>query len=346
MYSHSWEYPPDTALGLRDSRFSFTRLWIGAVLVIAFVDAVVLISGETSIPYNYPFYLDVTLLILAGVLLRRIHRILGNITTELKTMAQYNQTDPLAQTSVDPSGIETEFKNVLYLGFHPAILVFGALAGGVFVFAVMVALEVLSEYPYYLMNFGFGAAHGVFFGPAVAAVYVIHETGERYISDINLIDPDGVGGYRTIGNGIISLAIYGILIVTIDFVVLSSVTFTQFIRFQQAITVIYVTMITAFVVGTIYATYRIRTELLRIRDEKMRVMQHQFEEVEQTYWVKRTAKEDASQEAMNILTMYAMFHQMSQMDMWPVNLYSLTRLLISIAFSMTVLIANLYGGLL
>lgn len=340
-------YPPDVLLGLGDGRISATLVGLALVPVIAAADVLLFGFPETVIPYNYPFFGDILLLWLAVLLLERSHAVLQRVSQELVSLARNTRNDPLAlHPPIDPDGISRELSNVIYLSYHPGVLLLGGAVGGGFVFVVMWALGVISEYPYLLLDFGFGAAHGVFFGPLVGALYIFARSSRHYIVDINLLDPDGVGGYREIGNGIVTLATYGIVLITVDFVILSSVAFTRFTEFQLVVTALFLLLLGLFVAATFASTFIIRRELLQIRDHKIALMQETFNRREEQYWLKHNRGEAVLTEAVDILTIYAMFHQMSRMSMWPINVYSLTRLALSVGFSLAVLLVENTGFLL
>jgi hypothetical protein len=238
--------------------------------------------------------------------------------------------------TLDPDVSWTELDNILYISYHPGVILLGGLSGGVFVTGVMAILGVFDAYPYILMNFAFGAAHGIFIGPVLGGVYFIERIYNNYMIDITLLDPDGVGGYRQIGNGLAKLTTYGIFFVTFDFLILSSVGFTQYSRFQIVVSAIYLLQILLFVGGVTVTTLLIRRKLIDIRDEKLAAMQQLFVVAENRFWWKLNRGQDNFVEAMNILSISAIFDNMNNMNMWPMNLLSLTRLLISVGASLVV----------
>jgi len=332
-----YRYPPSHLLDVAPDRRSTTALLIAAVFAAALVDLTVFVTGPTVVPYNYPFYFDVALLCLVAVLLQLSHAVLWDMADELVTIIEYNRDDPLSLSrDLEPEAVWTELENVLFLAYHPAVVAVGGIVGGLLVTSIMYALGVFDAYPYLVMNFGFGAAHGVFFGPVAGMLYVAWRSYTAYIVDINLLDPDGVGGYRQIGNGIVKLATYGISIITVDFVILSSVGFTRYTQFQIVVSVLYFLLLSGFIVGTLGVTVLFRKRLLAIRDEKVDIMQRLFIPVENGFWRKALDGENNFSEAMHIISMFAMFHQMDKMNMWPINVYSLFRLTVSIGFSLTV----------
>jgi hypothetical protein len=277
-------------------------------------------------------------------LLRRVHGVVWNVVEELAQIADRNRDDPLSRTTaVTGDGIRRELRNVLFLGFHPAILLLGALAGGTLVFSIMWALGVFSAYPFLILNFGFGAAHGVFLGPAIASCYIAVRALREYIVDVDLMDPDGVGGYREIGDGIVTLSTNAITFVTLDFVILSSVGFTSYTDFQAVVAALFVLTLVTVIGGTVLLTSLIRKRLLEIRDRRIDRMQESFTELEHDYWRKRIDGHANLEEAVNVIAMHSMFHQVNRMNMWPINVLALAKLGLSISFSLAILVIENTG---
>jgi hypothetical protein len=340
-------YPPDVVLDFSNRPGSFS--WACGLLVLLAAGLDVLLFGfpDTSIPYNYPFFGVIVLLLLVVAFLRRTYDIAHGVVEELASIAERNRGDPLSRTAgVDPDAIRTELGNVLFLGFHPAVLLVGALAGGSLVFGIMWALGVFSAYPFLLLDFGFGAAHGVFFGPAIAMVYVSMRALREYIVDVDLMDPDGVGGYRQIGDGIVTISTTAILLLTLDFIVLSSVGFTSFTEFRAVVAGAFVLTLLVVLGGTVLVTALVRRRLMEIRDERIDHMQRFFTQWEHAYWNRQLEGEANLTAAVNLLAMYSMFHQVNRMNMWPINVVALAKLGLSVSFSIGVLVVENTGFLL
>lgn len=343
---YPYVYPPDRLFHVGGRRISTTVVALALPVVVAALDVMLFGFPETGVPYNYPLFGDVVLVWLAVLFLRLSHRVLWNIGDEFATLIRLSRGNPVSLVqSLTPEDIHSDLQNVLYLAYHPVVLVVGAVLGGTFVSAIMHWMGVFEAYPYLGMNFGFGAAHGVFFGPVVGGAYVVVRAYTTYIADINLLDPNGVGGYRQIGNGIVKLATYAIGILTLDFVILSSVTFTAFERFQVVVSALFLLVLAVVVVGTVTVTVLVRRKLLQVRSEKVSLMRETFADVEREYWRKYRAEENNLPEALNVLSMYAMFYQMSDMDMWPINLYSVVRLGTSVSFSLAVYYLDLINSI-
>lgn len=337
-----YRYPPDRFFDSVGVGRSTTVSLMGLTVLGAVLDLLLFGFPDTGIPFNYPFFGDVVLLWTVILFLRFSHGVYWEVVDELENLIRLNRDNPISLSqSLDPTDVRDDLHNVLYLCYHPYVLGSGAVLGGVLVSGIMFLMGVFEAYPYLLMNFGFGAAHGVFFGPFLAGIYIVARANSRYLVDINLLDPNGVGGYRQVGNGIVKLSTYAIVILTLDFFILSSVTFTAYDGFQIVVSALFLSVLVLVVVATVVVTILVRRKLLQLRAEKVDLMQEVFTNVEKEYWRKFRADGQNLPEALNILSMYAMFYQMSNMDMWPINLYSLIRLGLSVSFSLSVYYLNL-----
>lgn len=338
-------FPPDEPFGAVTGRLTFIWAVVAAVALAAGIDVAAFGFPETAIPYNYPFFFDAVLVVTSAVILRRTYAGLQEVKHELMQIADHRLEDVSVglSTDISPGRIEADTDRILEWAYHPVAVGAGALFGGSMVFGIMAWLSVLGDYPFWLMNFAFGAAHGLFLAPGVGGFVFVVLASRSYIVDINLLDPDGVGGYRRIGDTLVRIASYGIFLVTLDFVILSSVAFTDASRFQQVVAVLYLLQLAALVVGTAVATLAIRSTLLDIRDRKVNRMQAEFSELEREYWEKHDDDADNQSEALQLMTMTTMFNEISRMNMWPINLYSLLRLGGSVAVSVGVFLVQNLG---
>lgn len=331
-------YPPDEYLEL-PRPLSFTRVLVGVVFVVVIFEFVIVGNPPTPIPFNYPFYFGVVYLVGAVFVLKRMHSIFDSVKRELVDIAERTDTgDELLtrQSDVTSTQIRKEIECISSCAFHPMVLLAGAAFSGFFAVGVMGWIGVLDAYPYLLMDFAYGAGHGLFYGPLAGAVYLVYKLSNCYIVDIDLLDPDGVGGYRQVGDAIVSLITYGIVLVTADFVILSSVSFVGEPVFTTAVFVIYVAMLGFFAAFTVFGVTLIRRRLLDLREQKTAAMRERFIEVEDRFWEKQRAGVDPQQEADSIRTMQTLFTQLYNMNLWPLNLLSFARLALSTAASLTI----------
>lgn len=335
------DYPPDEFFdGYR--YLSFTRIFVLLAFLAMAASLVRVGNPDTGIPYNYPVYVGFVYIVAVLLILRRFHAIFDETKTELvEVFERTTEGDAVFKgDGVDNIGFERDSKvngqqmrkqinRIMDYAFHPYLIFLGGLVGGVFALGVMWVLDVYDSYPYVMLNYAYGAGHGFFYAPFVGSIVFIKRISNQYIVDIDVLDPDGVGGYRDIGDAIISLIIYGIILVTLDFVILSSVSFIGRPVFQVAVFSLYAGML-AFLLGlTVFGVYSLRKRLLTIRERKTDFMREQFETVEARYWRKLQNDEPPDPESDHIQTMQTMFDQLHSMELWPINLASFARLAFS-----------------
>lgn len=338
-------FPPDRRFDLPRG-LTVTRAFVLAVAVGAIVDVVVFGLPETPIPSNYPFYGDILLLLFAGWACRRIHTLLDGVKIELVDLVRLSHEQPLSPpfgAPPAPETVEAEIETILERGFRPAALAAGALLGGALSLGTMAVLGVLWAYPYWVMNFGFGAAHGLFIGPALASIALVYKTSTSYIVTIDVLDPDGVGGYRKIGNTLVTITVYGIAIATLDVLILSSVALLGTPTFHVVVGVLYGLVLASLVLGTLVSAWMIRRRLLSIRDHKVEDMRRRLRDVESRFWSKQAEGQPTQGEALNIVTMNSIFQQLYSMDMWPLNWWSFLKLAASVTVSLTVFLGEAAG---
>lgn len=332
------EYPPDRYFSERVG-ITFTSLFVLLAVVTTAVEYLRVGSVDTAIPFNYPLYVGFLYIVAALVITRRFHTLFDQTKREL--------VDVLERTSgrrqgfgspddVSPEDVATDVNRIMDLAFHPAVVFFGGVVGGVFTLAVMWVLNVFDSYPYVLLDYAYGAGHGFYYGPIAGAVYFVYKIPRKYIVDIDLLDPDGVGGYRKVGDAIISLIVYGIFLITLDFVILSSVSFTDRPLFQTAVFVLYGAMLLFLLALTVFGVMAIRRRLLEIREAKTDLMRERFRDIETRYWEKVDNDEPPDPESAHIETMDTMFRRLHAMELWPINLASLSRLAFSVGSSAAV----------
>lgn len=338
--SEDHEYPPD-AVFARYAGVSFTWLFVGLAIFAAIVDAIRVGNPQTGIPYNYPLFAGLVYIVAVLFVLRKYHSILDETKLELIRILDRSSAGTVLfdrESDLTTEQINREINYVMSVFFSPAAILLGGLIGGVFTLVVMWVLDVFQYYPYLLMNYAYGAGHGFFYGPIIGSVILIRRVSTRYIVDIDILAPDGIGGYGTVGDAIITLVIYAIVLTTFDFVILSSVSFVDEPLFRAAVVILYVAMILFFLLLTVYGVYKMRNSLLEVRDWKTRRLRDEFKEIENSYWEKVDAIESPEPESEHIETLERMFDRLNTMALWPINLVSLLKLAASTTASAIVVL--------
>lgn len=336
--SSSHAYPPDA---LFEGRFplSFTAT-VALLAIFASIVSILRVGfPETGIPYNYPLFAGAVYVVAVLFVLRRFHAIFDETKRNLAVVLERTKADKALfdrEDDTTPAELVAEVERIMNLAFHPFVIFVGGLVGGVFALAVMGILDVFDSYPYLFLNYAYGAGHGFFYGPLAGSLLLIHRISNRYIIDVDILAPDGVGGYREVGEAIVNLITYGIILVTLDFVILSSVSFLNRPMFQSAVFVLYGLMLGTLLVLTLYGVFSIRRRLLTIREWKIDVMREKFKTMEVNYWRKLDRYESPEPEATHIETMNTMFEQLQSMALWPINIAAAVKLIASTLGSLAI----------
>lgn len=324
----SHDYPPDEYVRSRLG-ISFTGLFAVVVIGAGIVDFAVFGYPDTGIPYNYPLPFGVLYLVVSVWALGRFHSILDGAKIEILDVLDRTGTEngPYERApDVSEEAILRGIHDTLGWAFHPAFVLGGGLIGGVFSVSVMVYLGAFQYYPYVLTSFLYGAGHGLFYAPIAGTVWILYQTPKKYVVDIDVLDPDGMGGYKRVGDGIVRLINIGIVLVTLDFVVLSSVMFVDEPVFQTAVAVLYLAMLSFLLLFTTWGVVRLRRRMIDLRQQKTTALRHEFSAVEDRYYEKLRNREDPAPESEHIETMTAMFDELHRMDLWPINLGAIARI--------------------
>jgi hypothetical protein len=333
--SRPWSFEEDGS--------SFTRIAIAVVLFVFVIEWLRIDHREPPIWLHYPLYVGTVYSIVGVVIYRKMYDLFGDVTKELVQLAERTaDRAEIFDQNRDITGedIEDGMNRLIDLAFSPWAIGGGVLVGGGFMLAVLSGFDLLEYYPYVGMVFLYGAVHGLYYAPLGAAVLMIDRIPRRYMIDVDFMDPDGVGGYRTIGDAIVSLVTWGIALVTIDFLVLSSASFVDRPLFDALAVVLYLGTFLTLLLIAVVGVYLFRRRLLELREEMTRKMREEFGTHEQRFWRKLRAGEDPEAEGENIQTMQMMFDQLHAMNMWPINLVALTKLAFSSGSSLLIFLSQ------
>lgn len=340
----SHDYPPDAYFEERVG-VQFTWLFVATVLVAGIVDVLVFGVPETGIPYNYALPVGVLYLIVAVFTLRRFHSILDTAKHEVLSVVERTDLEngpDWRGSDTTPGKIAERSDEVLDRAFRTQNVLGGALLGGAFAVGLMWYLGAFQYYPYVLTAFLYGAGHGLFYAPIVGTVWLIKLTATEFIVDIDVLAPDGMGGYKRVGDGIVNLVVLGIVLATLDFLVLSSVTFVDEPAFQAAALLLYAGMIVTLLVVALGGSLALRHRMLEIRDRRIGRLRREFSNVEDRYYRKLADGEEPEPESEHMETMLRIFEEIDGMDMWPINPGALLRL--SSATAGSVIVADIQTG--
>jgi hypothetical protein len=331
-------YPPDRYLHTVPG-VTFTRLLIGGFLLLATIDFLRLDMASTPVPLNYPFYVTLVHLPVAFVMLERYYDILSDVKDEVVHLAGGTTMEDVYDLDVDlsdPEDVASAYDETLNRAFHPVALSLGAGLGvGVMLFLGL-QFGLFSAYPHVLTLLALGGAHGLFLAPFVGTLLLAHRMTDSFIENIDTLDPDGVGGYRRIGDASITLVVYGIVLMTFDFVTASSATFVPGLDARLAVVGAYGVVLAIMIGLAVLTTSLIRSRLLTIRDRKLAIIRWQFRHAETTFWQRHTAKESTDDVAMDVVAMATMYDHLAEMNMWPIDIASAVKLGASVTTSLVI----------
>ena len=340
-----YSYPPDKVLSLSDKNFSmgpvnldmsFTRICISTILLLTVIELSVFGVPESPSPYSYEFYLMVLLSLLIVVYLKKFHKHLVKSADEFVDIAKENEDDPLvesvgtSESDLSSEQVKENLESLLYKGFHPA----GMLGGGFAVFGLSVILIWLfggSEISQPTVARFSSFVNGMIVVP-VGCFFIYSKNIRNYIIDIRFFDPDGVGGLQRTGGTIVSVATYLIVHITMLSAVVSALYFAGQTDFLLTVSAILVGWVVLILGGTVFLTVLIRRRLIDIRKLKAMQMEKKFKEIEHRFWNDEEAPD--IEDSMAILAMQSQYREMSRMNMWPINLVNLAKLVGSVAISL------------
>jgi len=337
-------YPPNQVLSLTDKCLSvgpvrvdvtFTRVCVSIVLLLTIVELSVFGVPESPSPYSYEFYLMVLLSVLILVYLKKFHKHLVKSADEFIDIAKENKEDPLVETvgtseaDLAPDQVKKDLENLLYRGFHPITM----LGGGLAVFALSVVLVWIfgSEISQPTVARFSSFVNGMIVVP-IAYFFIYSKNIRKYIIDVRFFDPDGVGGLHRTGSAVVSVATYLIVHITLLSAIVSALYFAGQTGFLLTVSAILVGWVALVLGGTALLTVLIRRKLVDVRKRKAMQMEKKFKKIEHRFWSEET--EPDLEDSMAILAMQSQYREMSRMNMWPINLVNLAKLIGSVAISL------------
>ncbi|MFC6989530.1 hypothetical protein ACFQJD_13965 [Haloplanus sp. GCM10025708] len=318
---------------------TFTRLLVGGFLALAALDYVRVDMTATPVPFNYPYYVTLVHLPVAFVMLERYYDVLAEVRDELVHLAGGPSMERAYDLDVDvpdPEAVATAYDAVLNRAFHPLALGVGGVVGAGVMFALGVRVSLFAAYPHTLTLLALGAAHGLFLAPFLGTLVLASRMTSSFIQNVDSLDPDGVGGYRRIGDASVTLVVYGVVLMTFDFVTASSVTFVPGLDARIAVFGAYGVVLAVMIGLTLLTTHLIRSRLLTIRDRKLAIIRWNFRQAEQGFWTAHADGESTDEAALDVVAMATMYDQLAEMNMWPINVASAIKLAASVTTSLVV----------
>lgn len=317
------------------------RAGTGVVAIIALLELINLQS--TPIQFNYPLFFDVILVYTVLYILQSLHKQLDQAKSELIALARISESRPnISDEEVpDESDIRNTFEDRFDWALDPRRMGACAFLLGVIVLVIMAALDVLHAYPYLIMNFLYGAAHGLMLPFLFIVLPLLKIVPDQFMNDINGMDPSGVGGYSEVGESIAKAAWYGTILINLDFIILGSVAFLESNQFQTVILGIYITELLLLFGFTLGGTLRVRNVLKDVRDRRIRELQWQFGLSEGNFLLEDPNIGQDTDEMLEIITYTLIFDKLNSMNLWPINIAWWTRFIGSVIATVSVILIQL-----
>lgn len=319
------------------SRYSVTQLMIAFTVIVAVLDVILNFGSSTEIPYDYYAIASFLHIIVVAHFFPKVYDIGRMFAEELAEITDNQPSNVTAiETELTGDDIRTQMQELLSQAFAIKWVILGGIATATLGIVGGFLTGLFDVISYWLIGALFLFAHGLFFIPAAFGVLIVNKITNEYITDIDVISPDGVGGYEEIGNGIITVASYALFLTTLDFIVISAISYTPSSSLQAVVGAAFGMWVILVLSYIVYVIVSIRSRLMEIRDVKFQKLKSQFKGTETAYWSKQSGSEDRRQEALDMMAMRSMFNELNQMDLWPVNIVSLTKMSASTAFSIVV----------
>jgi len=342
------EYPPDRILsalpGLPFSK-EITLLQVGTTvtIVVALIDYIRLGGSESPVPFNYPFYLDIVFVFVALYVAKSLHKQLDLAKRELILHAMISeQRENIPDANIaDEEEIRKTFEEPFEWALDPVRMGISGLFVGLFVVAMLFILGVADAYPYLLLSFLYGASHGILIPFLLILPRLLIQVPKRFMNDLNVIDPAGVGGYPEVAASIGKAAWYGTIVVNIDFLILGSAAFLADPRFQRIVVTAYAVELLLLFSFTIGGTFYIKYTLKNIRDDRIRQLQWEFGVNEGLLLSEDENQGEETNQLLKIITYAIVFERLKDMNLMPINMVWWTRFIGSVLATILVIFIQL-----
>lgn len=316
---------------------SIFQLIVYIAAIVAALDFVIYFNSTTVVPYDYYAIASLLHVVVVAHFFPKTYDIGIMFAEELANITENESSSLTAiETNITGDTIRGEMQKLLKKAFSFRLILFSGIITAFVGATVAFFTGLLEVIDYWLIGLLFLFDHGLFFVPAIYGVIIVNKMTNEYITDIDVISPDGVGGYEEIGNGIITIASYALFLTTLDFIVISAISYTSSSGIQAIIGIIFIIWLLIVLSMIVYVIMSIRSRLMEIRDKKFQKLRSQFKGTEVAYWNKKSNSQDTQQEALDMMTMRSMFNELNQMDLWPINIISLVKMSASTGFSIIV----------
>lgn len=265
----------------------------------------------------WSFWLDFILFLFVSVLFRKIYFKSDDVENEvIKRLSIFNEEG--REISEDEiNNAKKQLKHIRDEAFNPRnILIFGFIVG-FFVSLTVIYLNVLDDYPYLIFHFFFGFNHGMGLLIGLKGYKYCNTISKNYVKTVDILDPDGMGGFRKLSGFFVNATIYLIIVLVLDFFILSC-TFTNESKIFTLI--VEICLLLAFFTSIsilLISFINIRSTLVHHKNKKIKCIGKKYNEIESIFLKKLSDKVDASSDALYLLTLNEMYELIKNMKLWP-----------------------------
>ena len=279
-------------------------------LLISLIQIVFLWDIKNDLKSDHIFILDFILFIYSSIFIRELYikseYIIKEVTDKLKIDYETEFFEANKQLNDIRMKLFT-LKNFLKSG----------IIGGFFVCLVIYFSGVVEEYPHMIFHFFFGFNHGIGLLIGLKAYSFCKKVGSSYIKTIDILDPDGMGGFKKISKTFensIFLFIFGIILDTL----ILYPTFNDNSDIFKIITKLLLSL-TLFISSSILmlSFFRIWKTLEKEKQKKIEFITKYYNEAERRFWKNLSDGSDVSADSLALISMNEMFEKINNVKMWP-----------------------------
>lgn len=264
----------------------------------------------------WSFWLDFILFLFASVLLRKLYFKIIDVENEvIKRLKFYEDEREIPENVIIHAENQLNYiRNEIFDLRH--ILIFGFLFG-FFVCIVVIYLNVLDDYPYLIFHFFFGFNHGMGLLICLKGEKLCKTISKNYVKTVDILDPDGMGGFRKLSRFLVNITIYLITVIILDFFILSCTITSNSENFKLVVAICLFLAILISISLLLISFISIRSALVHHKKEKIEYIGKKYNEIESNFLEKLSSNKEASSDALYLLALNDMYELIKNMKMWP-----------------------------
>lgn len=279
-------------------------------LLISLIQIVFLWDIKSDLKSDSIFIFDFILFIYSSIFIREIYIKSENVIKEVTEKLKIDSETEFFMANKQLNDIRIKI-------FNPKNFLKSGIIGGFFVCLIVYFSEVVEEYPYMIFHFFFGFNHGIGLLIGLKVYSFCEKVGSNYIKTLDILDPDGLGGFNKISKTFensIFLFIFGIILDTL----ILYPTFNDNSDIFKIITkslLFLALFISIFII--IISYFRIWNTLEKEKQKKIKFITKYYNEAERRFWKNLSDGSDVSADSVALICMNEMFEKINNVKMWP-----------------------------